>query len=322
VRSCQFTSVAASSAGTSAVIEVRGRKQRHPRGGWMDGESQRSDRPSILRRRFVPHEGLRGGAGEFATGPYCHQRHVARCGAKAGDTCHPDRLLCHHRSSRTGLGLELGASRRQHHRFHLLRLPHHREMVGDAQGNRPGIRRTTFVFSPATAPWVPFFMREFGAVLPSLAVELSQTPVRDEAEIEAAVTAFAREPGGALIVAPDPFMNAARASPPNGTLRDIFGLPLIFSAPGVSHAREAARGVARCKYITPEPIAIRVAWRSTVKSPRTEIMKPMLLIVTAIVAFGSIVARADARPGRRGERRTGRPVRRRPGARRGQGAGP
>src|SRR5262249_24552959 len=38
----------------------------------------------------------------------------------------------------------------------------------------------------------------------------------------------------------------------------------------------------------------RVVWRSTVKSPRTEIMKPMLLIVTAIVAFGSIVARADA----------------------------
>src|SRR5215510_5153576 len=35
-------------------------------------------------------------------------------------------------------------------------------------------------------------------------------------------------------------------------------------------------------------------WRSTVKSPRTEIMKPMLLIVTAIVALGSIVARADA----------------------------
>jgi putative ABC transport system substrate-binding protein len=75
----------------------------------------------------------------------------------------------------------------------------------------PDIRRITFVFSPATAPWVPFFMREFGAVPPSLAVELSQTPVRDEAEIGATVTAFAREPGGGLIVAPDPFMNAHRA---------------------------------------------------------------------------------------------------------------
>jgi putative ABC transport system substrate-binding protein len=74
----------------------------------------------------------------------------------------------------------------------------------------PGVRRVTFVFSPATAPWVPFFMREFGAAPPSLAVELSQTPVRDDAEIEAAITAFAREPGGGLIVAPDPFMNAHR----------------------------------------------------------------------------------------------------------------
>jgi putative ABC transport system substrate-binding protein len=75
----------------------------------------------------------------------------------------------------------------------------------------PSTRRATFVFSPATAPWVPFFMREFGAVSPSLAVELSQTPVHSEAEIDAAIAAFAREPGGGLIVAPDPFVNAHRA---------------------------------------------------------------------------------------------------------------
>ena len=36
-------------------------------------------------------------------------------------------------------------------------------------------------------------------------------PVHDEAEIEAAVSAFAREPDGGLIVAPDPFMNTHRA---------------------------------------------------------------------------------------------------------------
>src|SRR5262249_10327679 len=54
-----------------------------------------------------------------------------------------------------------------------------------------------------------------------------------------------------------------------------------------------ARGVARCKYITPELIDIQTAWRSAVKSPRREIMKPILLIVSAIVAFGSIVARVD-----------------------------
>jgi putative tryptophan/tyrosine transport system substrate-binding protein len=90
----------------------------------------------------------------------------------------------------------------------------------------PGIRRTTFMFSPSTAPWVPSFMREFGAVPPSLAVELSQTPAHDEAEIEAAVTAFAREPGGGLIVAPDPFMNAHRALVM--ALADRYRLPAIY----------------------------------------------------------------------------------------------
>jgi putative tryptophan/tyrosine transport system substrate-binding protein len=36
-------------------------------------------------------------------------------------------------------------------------------------------------------------------------------PVHDETEIEAAVSAFAREPDGGLIVAPDPFMSTHRA---------------------------------------------------------------------------------------------------------------
>jgi putative ABC transport system substrate-binding protein len=74
----------------------------------------------------------------------------------------------------------------------------------------PGVSRITFMFSPPTAPWSPFFLREFGPAPASLAVELSETPVHDDAEIEATVTAFAREPGAGLIVAPDPFMNTHR----------------------------------------------------------------------------------------------------------------
>src|SRR5260370_12710487 len=41
--------------------------------------------------------------------------------------------------------------------------------------------------------------------------ELSATPVRDEEEVEDAASAFAREPGGGLIAAPDPFINTRRA---------------------------------------------------------------------------------------------------------------
>ena len=66
----------------------------------------------------------------------------------------------------------------------------------------PGVRRVTFLFDPDASPYYPVFLREFGAGPTSLAVELSASPVRDEAGIEATITAFAREPAGGLIVRP------------------------------------------------------------------------------------------------------------------------
>jgi putative ABC transport system substrate-binding protein len=74
----------------------------------------------------------------------------------------------------------------------------------------PGVSRMALMFNPQTAPYYPVFLREFGATATPLAVELSAMPVRNEAEIEAAATAFAREPGGGLIAAPDPFINTHR----------------------------------------------------------------------------------------------------------------
>jgi putative tryptophan/tyrosine transport system substrate-binding protein len=74
----------------------------------------------------------------------------------------------------------------------------------------PDVRRITLMFNPQTAPYYPVFMREFDANVAPLAAALSATPVRDRAEIEAAVTAFARELAGGLIAAPDPFINTQR----------------------------------------------------------------------------------------------------------------
>jgi ABC-type uncharacterized transport system substrate-binding protein len=74
----------------------------------------------------------------------------------------------------------------------------------------PRVRRITLLFNPQTAPYFSRFLREFGAPAASLA-ELSETPVRDAAEIEATMAAFAREPGGGLIVGPDPFTNTQRS---------------------------------------------------------------------------------------------------------------
>jgi putative ABC transport system substrate-binding protein len=74
----------------------------------------------------------------------------------------------------------------------------------------PGVRRATLLFGPDTSPYYPVFLREFGAGLASLAVELSASPVRDEVEIEATITAFARGSAGGLIVAPDAVVNTRR----------------------------------------------------------------------------------------------------------------
>jgi ABC-type uncharacterized transport system substrate-binding protein len=74
----------------------------------------------------------------------------------------------------------------------------------------PGVRRMTLMFNPNTAPFYPVFLREFRAAPASLAVELSASVVHNEAEIEAAIVAFAREGGGGLIAAPDAFINTRR----------------------------------------------------------------------------------------------------------------
>jgi putative tryptophan/tyrosine transport system substrate-binding protein len=74
----------------------------------------------------------------------------------------------------------------------------------------PDVRRMTLMFNPDSAPFYPVFLRQFGAAPASLAVELSASPVHNEAEIEATITAFAREPGGGLIHAPDAFINTRR----------------------------------------------------------------------------------------------------------------
>ncbi len=74
----------------------------------------------------------------------------------------------------------------------------------------PGLRRVALMFNPQTAPHYITYLHEFGAVPAALAVGLAAAPVRDEAEVEAAVAALAREPGAGFIAAPDPFINTRR----------------------------------------------------------------------------------------------------------------
>jgi putative ABC transport system substrate-binding protein len=93
----------------------------------------------------------------------------------------------------------------------------------------PGLRRLTLMFNPQTAPYYGVFLREFGATAAPLAAEISATPVRTEAEIEGAATAFAREGGGGLIAAPDPFINTHRRL--IIALAQQYRLPALFGFP-------------------------------------------------------------------------------------------
>jgi putative ABC transport system substrate-binding protein len=91
----------------------------------------------------------------------------------------------------------------------------------------PGVRRMMLMFNPQTAPYYPVFLHEFGQAPAALAVELAAKPVHNEAEVETAVIALAHEPGGGLIVAPDPFINTHR-----GLIMALAGqhrLPAIYS---------------------------------------------------------------------------------------------
>ena len=91
----------------------------------------------------------------------------------------------------------------------------------------PGVRRMMLMFNPQTAPYYPVFLREFGQVPAALTVELAAKPVHDEAEVETAIAALAHEPGGGLIVVPDPFINTHRGL--IITLAERLRLPAIFS---------------------------------------------------------------------------------------------
>jgi putative ABC transport system substrate-binding protein len=74
----------------------------------------------------------------------------------------------------------------------------------------PRVTRVAVIFNPHTAPCAPLFIREIEAATPSLGMTVTLAPVRDDAAIEEAVAAQARERGGSLLTLPDSFNAAHR----------------------------------------------------------------------------------------------------------------
>jgi putative tryptophan/tyrosine transport system substrate-binding protein len=69
----------------------------------------------------------------------------------------------------------------------------------------PGLKRAAIMFDPDTAP-VSTFMPSLETAARSLKVEVIIAPVHNDGEIETAIIALGREPGGGLVVMPDAFM--------------------------------------------------------------------------------------------------------------------
>jgi putative ABC transport system substrate-binding protein len=81
----------------------------------------------------------------------------------------------------------------------------------------PGLKRAAIMFNPDINPISDYFMPSFETAARTLKVEAITAPVHDEVEIETAIIALGREPGGGLVVTSDPFVSAHR-------------VPIIFSA--------------------------------------------------------------------------------------------
>jgi putative ABC transport system substrate-binding protein len=74
----------------------------------------------------------------------------------------------------------------------------------------PGLKRAAIMFNPDTAP-ASAYMPTFEAAARSRKIVPIIAPVRSDREIETAIIALGREPGGGLVVMPDVFMTTHRA---------------------------------------------------------------------------------------------------------------
>jgi putative tryptophan/tyrosine transport system substrate-binding protein len=91
----------------------------------------------------------------------------------------------------------------------------------------PGLRRAAIMFDPDAAP-VSANMPSFETAARSLKVVPIIAPVHSDVEIETAIIALGREPGGGLVVVISPFMSAHRTQIISAAARN--NIPAVYSA--------------------------------------------------------------------------------------------
>jgi putative ABC transport system substrate-binding protein len=94
----------------------------------------------------------------------------------------------------------------------------------------PRVTRAAIVFNPETAPrGGSYFGPPFEVAAKSLAITPAAIPVRSDADIEAAIGAIGREPGGGVVMASDSFMGNHRAKFIESAAR--YRVPAVYPAP-------------------------------------------------------------------------------------------
>jgi putative ABC transport system substrate-binding protein len=75
----------------------------------------------------------------------------------------------------------------------------------------PGLKRAAIMFNPDASPSLAYMLPSFETAARSLKVAPVIAPVHSDVEIETAILALGREPGGGLVVIADAFTQAHRA---------------------------------------------------------------------------------------------------------------
>jgi putative ABC transport system substrate-binding protein len=74
----------------------------------------------------------------------------------------------------------------------------------------PRVVRVAVIYNPRTAPFAGLFLRSIQSAAPTFSVEAVALPVHSDADIDASLTMFARQPSGGLIAVPDSFTGQHR----------------------------------------------------------------------------------------------------------------
>jgi len=76
----------------------------------------------------------------------------------------------------------------------------------------PGIKHVAVMFNPDTYPYYKIHLQSFETIARTLSLELTGALVRNPTDISDAITNIGQQPGGALLVTPDPFMVVHRGT--------------------------------------------------------------------------------------------------------------